>query len=200
MIQASILIDTHAFYYGKVFDFIGFIEYVYSVFKANFIDNEVLFQGNRVNVHPKMLDCSNCGNKCNNDITCEDCPWKGKEDIFQHITSDEDPNLKLAKKYKKSRGKKRLHKRTPGVFNAERARRIIWIKETIENAPSNDIFINTTTDINNKNEEKVRIYDKQRDFLVVLSRTKLSDGNKIVYLNSAYNNPPKSFLKNFKLN
>ena len=199
MIQSPLLIDTRLYIRGNTFDRIGFIENAYITFKEAFIDNEVLFQGNRVNIHPKILDCSNCGNMCNNDIACDDCPWKDKEDIFQHITSDEDAGLKLTKEYKKSRGKKRLHTRTPGIFNVERTRRIPWIKEIIENAPSDDIFVNVAPDINNKNEEKIRIYDRSRDYLIVLSRTKLSDGNHIIYLNSAYNNPPKNFLKSFNI-
>ena len=94
-----------------------------------------------------------------------------------------------------------MHTRTPGIFSIERTRRITWIRETIENANilNNNIFVNTTPDINNKNEDKIRIYDRNRDFLVVLSRTRLSDGNHIIYLNSAYNNPPKGFLKSFNI-
>ncbi len=201
LIQSPELIDTSIFFSGKKFDSIAFIEYAYITFKKTFIENSVLFQGNRVNINSKILDCSNCGNKCNNNITCDSCPWKDKEDIFQHITSDEDHNLKLTKEYKKSRSKKRLHTRTPGIFSIERTRRITWIRETIENANilNNNIFVNTTPDINNKNEDKIRIYDRNRDFLVVLSRTRLSDGNHIIYLNSAYNNPPKGFLKSFNI-
>lgn len=198
MLTLPQIIDPQNFYISKKFDKAMFIEYAYSIFKKDFIDNIVNFQGYRVFIQPKLLNCFNCGFNCNNEFTCNNCPWINKEDIFQHITSYEDNNLPLSYEYRKKRKGKRLNKRTPGVFSENRTRRISWIKYIIENNQSSDILVNITKDINNKKEEKIRIYHKYGDFLVILSRTKTQNGNFVIYLNSAYDNPPSSYLKCFK--
>lgn len=198
MLNLPPLIDINKFYFNKKFDEAGFIEYAYSKFKEDFIINSTMFQGNIVFVQPKVLDCFNCGFNCNNKFDCKNCPWANKEDIFQHITSDKDVNLQLSREYKRTIKGKRLHTRTPGIFSKERTQRIRWIKYIIENSNNGNILIDSITDTNNKREEKIRLFHKSSDFLVILSKTKTKDGKYLFYLNSAYNNPPRSFLRCFK--
>lgn len=169
----------------------------YSKFKKDFIENDTKFNGIRVNVDFKKLDCSNCGNNCNNEFKCDECPYIDKEDIFQHITSFKDAELRLTKDYKRQVPLKKRNLRTPGILNRDRLRRIPWISFIIENYDKYGIMHVFENDKNNKKKKKLKIYDSKSDFLVILSVTKLTDRNIEIYLNSAYHNPPKSFLKNF---
>ena len=164
----------------------------------------VLFEQNRVYLDKKVLDCSVCNNNCINDFcTCDDCPWKDKLDIFQHITSDEDPTLKdrLTKEAKKLLKKKLKSNpyakiRTPGEFSSSRTFRIPWIKYIIEHSNNPDIQV-VRTPVNTQ-KTKIKLYNKKEKYLVILSQTKLSNGFVVMYLNSAYHKPFSSLLRDFK--
>ncbi len=165
----------------------------------------VLFEQNRVCLDNKILDCSVCNNNCINDFcTCEDCPWKNKLDIFQHITSDEDPSLekrltikaiKLLRKKRKSNPNAKI--RTPGVFSSSRTFRIPWLKYIIEHHSHEDIQEKIIRVNNSK--EKILLYCKKQNYLIVMSRTTLSNGYIEMYLNSAYHKPYISLLRGFEM-
>lgn len=114
----------------------AFVEYIYGFFKKYFLDNEstIFFEGKPVLARNKLLNCQNCGNHCNNDFTCDTCPFKNKLDIFQHICSDEDEDLVPLPEYKKKQN------RTPGIYNRVRTERIILLKFMIENYDNNNII------------------------------------------------------------
>lgn len=165
----------------------------------------VFFEQNRVYLDTKVLDCSVCNNNCiNNFCTCDGCPWKDKLDIFQHITSNEDPSLekrltkraiKLLRKKRKSNPSAKI--RTPGEFSSSRTFRIPWIKYMIEHHSHEDIQKRTIQV--NKSKEKILLYNKKQNYLIVMSRTTLSNDNIEMYLNSAYHNPYISLLRGFNI-
>lgn len=108
----------------------AFVDYAYSIFMNNFHfqNSTILFQGKPVVARPKILNCDNCGNHCNNKLfSCSNCPFINKEDIFHHVCSDEDPNLTVLPEFKYK------NNRTPGIFNRIRASKLAWLKFMIEN-------------------------------------------------------------------
>ena len=120
-----------------------FIDCIYDIFKEDFSPNspKLSFCAMPIMARNKILNCSNCGNKCNNTLfDCKICPFIEKLDIFQHICSDEDKNLKVLPKYK------RKNNRTPGIYNRVRASKVKWLKYMIENY---------------QNEEIIRYYNKK---------------------------------------
>ena len=85
------------------------LEDAYVKLLDDFNNTQVHFEGYGVILDPRIPDCSVCNYNCINDFCeCADCPRKDKLDIFQHITSDEDPTLKnrLTKEAKKLLKKK----------------------------------------------------------------------------------------------
>lgn len=185
-------------------DKIAFINYAYELFVNDFKNSKVLYKGLQVQIRDKKLDCSVCNNTCSNAFcNCENCPWKNKEDIFQHITSDEDPTLetRLSKTAKKKLKKRRRANpgykvRTPGIYSKTRTRRINWIKFVIENSDNPEIIEKIIQSASN--EEKIRLYNKKENYLVIISRTTLKNGTQELYLNSAYHKPYISLLRDFK--
>ena len=194
------MIDVQKFYLGNKFDVPGLILYAYLKFKNDFIDNGVYFEGKRVYAHPKLLDCTNCGHICTNNFECSICPWISKEDIFQHITSDEDENLILTEDYLASlpSGHK-PNKRIPGLFNKDRTIKVPWIKYLIEGVNCSDVLFVKKRDKNNKRAYKIKIFNKSLDYMVILTLVEYKDGNSTLYLSSQYSNPPVTFLKDFNL-
>lgn len=201
------MIDTKNFLIsnntGQI-DKIAFINYAYELFVNDFKHSKVLYKGLQVKIRDKKLDCSVCNNTCSNTFcNCENCPWKNKEDIFQHITSDEDPTLetRLSKTAKKKLKKRRRANsgykiRTPGIYSKTRTRRINWIKFIIENSNNSEIIEKIIQSASN--EEKIRLYNKKENYLVIISRTTLKNGTQELYLNSAYHKPYISLLRDFK--
>lgn len=114
----------------------AFIDYTYSMFIKDFNPNSprIEFNSKEVMARPKILNCSNCGNKCNNQFECQNCPFFNKLDIFQHICSDEDPTLPVLPEYKNKKN------RTPGIYNRNRATKVAWLRFMIENY-QNENFI-----------------------------------------------------------
>lgn len=181
------------------------LEDAYKILLDDFQINEVLYNGARVFLEQKILDCTVCDNNCVNEFcTCDDCAWAGKLDIFQHITSDEDPTLesRLTKEAKRKLAKKRkkvpkAKVRTPGEFSLGRTIRIPWIKWLIENA-NNNLDIQTHIIRVSSQKTKFVLYYKKQDYMVVLSRTQYANGSIEIYLNSAYHKPYSSLLRHFK--
>lgn len=184
-------------------DKIKLINDAFELFIKDFVIDKVFYKGIKVGVRNKLLDCSVCNNNCNNDFcTCNDCPWKDKLDIFQHITTDEDKDLKknltkkAQQKLKKRKKTNPAYKiRTPGLFSKSRTIRILYIKFLIENIDNNEIVEKISK--TRTNEDKIKIYCKKQDFLVILSKTKLENGNFEIFLNSAYHKPYISLLRDF---
>ncbi|PWL80616.1 hypothetical protein DBY21_01215 [Candidatus Gastranaerophilales bacterium] len=180
------------------------LEDAYAKLCDDFYNTQVHFEGYRVILDSKILDCSVCNYDCVNDFCeCSDCPWRDKLDIFQHITSDEDPTLKdrLTKDAKKLLKKKLKSNpyakiRTPGEFSSSRTFRIPWIKYIIEHSNDRDIQV-VRTPVNTQ-KTKIKLYNKKENYLVILSQTKLSNGFVVIYLNSAYHKPFSSLLRDFK--
>lgn len=176
----------------------------YEIFVTDFLENGVWYNNYRVFLDEKILDCTVCNNSCINTFcTCENCPWKDKLDIFQHITTDEDPKLesRLTREAKRLLHKKRKHVpkakvRTPGEFSLSRTIRIPWIKYMIENSGNDEIqkYIKQV----NKQKSKILLYNKKQNYMVVLSKIEYSNGNIEYFLNSAYHNPYQSLLRVFK--
>lgn len=170
-------------------------------FEKDFISGKVLFENYQVQVRDKPLDCSVCNHNCSNIFfDCPECPWRGKLDIFQHVTTDEDKTLenKLTKEAKKRLKKRRKVNpsykiRTPGVFSKSRVIRISWIKFLIEHSDDDEIIKKVSP--SRINEERIKIYHEKQDYLVIISRTMLPDGTFELYLNSAYHNPYNSLLR-----
>ena len=184
------IIDPHLFLSKSKFKKKQFIDVAYDVFKNDFIKNPVCFKNTVVRIQPKKLDCSNCGNKCTNDFSCSDCPYADKEDIFQHITSFEDANLLIDTEYAKKRRKKKkqINTRTPGKFDISRTKKIPWIKPIIENKEQDSsIAIKIKPDKFNKKINRILIYHRPEDFMIVLSEH-YKKQFRILYLNSAYDN------------
>lgn len=179
------------------------LEDAYAKLLDDFYNTQVHFEGYRVVLDPKILDCSVCNYDCINDFCeCSDCPWKDKLDIFQHITSDEDPTLKnrLTKEAKKLLKKKLKSNpyakiRTPGEFSSSRTFRISWIKYIIEHSDDSDIQVIRTNV--NAQKTKIKLYNKKENYLVIISQTILSTGFVEMYLNSAYHKPFRSLLRDF---
>lgn len=179
------------------------LEDAYAKLIDDFTNTKVYFEGYRVILDDKILDCSVCNYSCINDFCeCIDCPWKGKLDIFQHITSDEDPTLKdrltpAAKKLlrKKLKSNPYAKIRTPGMFSSSRTYRIPWIKYIIEH--SNDPDIQVVQKKVNTQKTKIKLYYKKQNYLIILSKTILSNGFVEMYLNSAYHKPFISLLRDF---
>lgn len=185
------MIDIKPFYIGKKFDKISLINYAYIIFKKDFIEtqnNELYFQKTRVFVKSEPLDCSNCDNNCNNDFECFTCPWRNKEDIFQHLTSNEDPELKL---------KNPQNYRTPGVFCKERTVRITWLRAIIENFHKSP-DIQWVIKPYKKNLDTIKLYHKTLDVLIIMRLKTFENGNRVIYLITAYNNPAFTYIKEFK--
>lgn len=184
-------------------DKIQLLKDVWELFKEDFIDNEVIFGGERVLTESKILDCSVCDNNCINVFcTCDNCPWVGKLDIYQHITSDEDKSMEnrlTLNAQRILRNKRRKNPdaiiRTPGKFSKSRTLRIPWIKYFIENCnhPELQIDIKRYSPI----KEKIKIYHKKQDYLIIFSRNTYKNGNKELFLNSAYHKPFKHYLREF---
>lgn len=179
------------------------LEDAYAKLIDDFENTKVHFEGFRVILDPKKLDCSVCNYNCINDFCeCLDCPWAGKLDIFQHITSNEDPTLK---ERLTSEARKRLKKklksnpyakiRTPGEFSSSRTLRIPWIKYIIEHSDDPDIQI--VRKAINSQKTKIKLYNKKVNYLVIISQTRLSTGFVEMYLNSAYHKPFNSLLRDF---
>lgn len=163
-------------------DVICFIEDQYKIFYKQFLNDEnpLLFNGLRVIPRPKILDCSNCNNTCSNNIrfNCLNCPYKNKEDIFQHITSDKDKRLNVSKKYRKKEN------RTPGIFNIKRTERIGWLRPIIEN--SNDTENVLYFEENSKSGElKKYFWLKSRNFVLIIVES-MWEKDKFNYINTSY--------------
>lgn len=184
-------------------DIIRLINDAYEILKEDFFNKKVFFEGKQVYLDLKILDCSVCNNQCVNTFcTCQNCPWKGKYDIFQHITSDEDKSLELRLTTKAKKALKKIRKvrptakiRTPGEFSSARTLRIPWIKYMIEN--SNDVNIQIVKKKVSKDKTKIIFYNKKENYMVVISKTILKDGFVEMYLNTAYYKPYQSLLRDF---
>lgn len=189
---------------AKIFDYNALIQKAYDIFYNDFYIEGVFYEGQKVYIRPKILDCSVCNNDCNNKFcTCDICSWKDKEDLFQHITSDYDSTLenKLTKDAKKIVKKRRKSNpnykvRTPGLFSKSRTIRIPFLKTIIEN--SNDSDIQKIVTQTKNNEYKIKLYHKKENYLVILVCMIYVNGSKQIFLNSAYHNPFSSLLRDFK--
>ena len=187
------------------YDKIALINNAYEIFKKDFIEDGVFFDGTRVNIRNRKLDCSLSDNKCSNDFcSCENCSWKEREDIFQHLTSDYDSNIeqyltkqarKLVSKRKNSNPNYKV--RTPGVFSKSRTIRIPWLKAIIENSDDKDIIKKVVP--KRENEFTVKLYHKKEDYLVIITGMKYASGNLEFFLTSAYHNPYPTLLRDFNI-
>lgn len=188
---------------NKEFDKIALIEKAKQILYRDFVEIGVYYNGQKVFIREKLLDCSLTNNKCSNDFcTCENCPWKNYTDMFQHLTSDYDSNLEkfLTKKAHKIVSKRKNSNpnykvRTPGIFSKARTIRISWIKAIIENFDDEDIQQVVIPKRNN--EFIVKLYHKKEDYLVILTGVTYTDGNTEFFLTSAYHNPFPTLLRDF---
>lgn len=101
-----------------------------------------------------------CGN---NQYSCTDCSYKGKEDIFNHLTCYDN-----------------LNQRIPGIFDLQRAIRIAWIRPIIENYQNADILF-WEEPYKNKGFS-LYFWLKDSDYLVILRRPK----NNLLFLTTAF--------------
>ena len=184
-------------------DTISLINDAYKILKEDFFEKKVFFEGHQVYLDLKILDCSVCNYNCINTFcTCENCPWKDKYDIFQHVTSDEDKSLEQRLTQKAKKALKKLRKvrptakiRTPGEFSSSRTLRIPWIKYIIEHSDEQDIQV--VRKQVSKVKTKILFYNKKENYLVVISKTVQKNDFVEMYLNSAYYKPYQSLLKDF---
>ena len=115
---------------------IDFINHSYTIFKNDFMDpkNPLVFKNKIVKYAPAKLN-KKCNKlimqgfkNCNNQFyDCSNCPYKDKEDIFNHITT---------KDFKKN---SKSNIRTPGIFEINRAIRIHWIRILVENYKKQEV-------------------------------------------------------------
>lgn len=153
-----------------------FVDYTYVIFADIFNKPTIKFNEKYVLARPKILDCSNCANKCNNLFTCNICPFKGKVDIFQHVCSDEDYNLKVLPGYKNTR--------TPGIFNKTRTSRVAWLKFMIENYDNID-FVRYYNFPASKSNREINHYFWLYNAHYILILVEEKNSNKI-YIRSCY--------------
>ena len=153
-----------------------FIDYIYTVFMNDFDPKtpQVKFNSKYVIARPKILDCSNCGNKCNNQFECKNCPFLNKLDIFQHICSDEDLNLPVLPEYKYKKN------RTPGIYNRNRATKIAWLRFMIENY-KNENFIRYYNRRSSKREINHYFWLYNEHYILILVEDKRG-----IYIRSCY--------------
>lgn len=129
---------------GKYVNYAKLIESVYNLFLMDFCNPSapVMFEGKRVVLNNKVLDCSvlkveNCYNEAY--YNCDSCKFKAYFDIFNHISTDDystlhKQNPKIPVPKLKVKKKQRKVPRTPGRFNLARLCRIVWIRSIIENS------------------------------------------------------------------
>lgn len=190
-------------------DYIALIEQVYTYFVMDFCNSTspVMFEGKKVVICKKQLDCSLLKKKeCYNSdfYTCQNCNFQNKFDIFNHISTDDyytlhkkDSSIEVPKLKVKKRNRK--IPRTPGRFNIERLKRIVWIKSIIENCADTEnvlIFKNSykQKSLSNRAESSVNILAnvtfilKNEKYKVAIEpiRDKQSNAIKYFVLNTAF--------------
>ena len=190
-------------------DYIALIEQVYTYFVMDFCNpsSPVMFEGKKVVICEKPLDCSLLKKKeCYNEnfYTCQNCNFQNKFAIFNHISTDDyytlhkkDSSIEVPKLKVKKRNRK--IPRTPGRFNLERLKRIVWIKSIIENCTdAENVIVSKNTykqkSLCNKGEASVDVLTdvtfvlKNERYKVAIEPIKDKQSNIIKYfvLNTAF--------------
>lgn len=145
-----------------------FVNHLYCIFERDFKDrsNPVVFEQTIVQYASKIVDCSmyvhqgHCGNY---QYKCLNCSYKGREDIFNHLTCYENNN-----------------KRRPGIFDLQRSIRIEWIKPIIENYQDTNILF--WEEPYENRGFTLYFWLKDLDYLVILRRTK----NNLLFLTTGF--------------
>lgn len=113
-------------------DQVELVHDLYKIFEIDFKSpqNYLYFDNRQVGCAPLLLyyKCEKFleqFDSCENEYQCKNCPYVMYEDIFNHLT---------CRDFKKS------NFRTPGIFEAERAKRINWIRPIIENVSSPEVY------------------------------------------------------------
>lgn len=163
---------------NKYSSIIDFINDIYTIFENDFKDpnNPIMFNGKIVKyalvyTYQKCDKLQQQGfNNCDNmAFNCKNCPYVGKEDIFNHITT---------KDFKKD-SKNQI--RTPGIFQEERAVRIHWIKHIIQNYQQPEVFYYNEFDEATNSYNHCFWLKNQKYFVVVRE-----EHNGRLFLTSAY--------------
>jgi|GEM_PF-6005473 len=147
------IVRLETYYNGDNFDYIQLIKDRYIDLMSDFCNDTtpVIFKGSRVYLDESPLYCDKLRIKnCLNDefYTCNNCPFDGMFDIFNHICTIEytkkkvkakNGSIRLKKEYKKV-GDKSIP-RTPGEFCIPRVLLSNWIKPIIMNAEDKNYVV-----------------------------------------------------------
>lgn len=190
------IIDDKDFQCEEGINYSSLIETAYTYFVMDFCNptSPILFKNKKVVICEKLLDCFLLKIKdCYNSMyyNCPNCNFQNKFDIFNHISTDDyyllhkkNPSINVPKLKVKKRNRK--IPRTPGQFNLERLKRIVWIKAIIENCNDTKnvkIYENTFTD---KNNHKTTLIDvtfvlKQEKYKIAIEPIIDKQNNTIKY-------------------
>lgn len=190
------IINEKDFQIGNSINYFSLIENAYNYFVMDFcnLTTPVLYENKRVVICEKQLDCSLLKTQdCYNSLyyNCQNCSFHNKFDIFNHICTDDyyllhkkNPSINVPKLKIKKRNRK--IPRTPGKFNLERLKRVVWIKSIIENCKDRnniEIFRNTYKDKNTQQEilVDVTLILKQEKFKIALEPIIDKQNNTIKY-------------------
>lgn len=139
------IINEKDFQNSEIIDYSLLIENAYNYFVMDFCNPTapVLYENKKVVICEKQLDCSSLKiQDCYNSVyyNCKNCSFQNKFDIFNHICTDDyyllhkrDSSINVPKLKIKKRNNRKIP-RTPGRFNLERLKRVVWIKSIIENS------------------------------------------------------------------
>lgn len=190
------IIEEKDFQNKEGINYSSFIETVHTYFVMDFCSptSPVLYKNKKVVLCEKLLDCSLLKiQDCYNSMyyECQNCHFKGKFDIFNHISTDDyhllhkkNPSISVPKLKVKKRNRK--IPRTPGQFNIERLKRIVWIKSIIENchdAKNVEVIRNTYIDKDNHREILIDITFilKQEKYKIAIEPIVDKQSNTIKY-------------------
>lgn len=158
-----------------------FIDDIYNIFSTDFFINRIIFEGKKVNISTKLLNCKPEDNCQSLEYTCDNCPFQNKFDIFNHIIT----------------GKINTY-RTPGKFQLERAKRVHWIKPIIDNYKNGVLYFYKHT---NKGIEHY-FWLKTHKYIVIFIENKSQKCylKTAFYINDVtYENKFEQMYKNFIL-
>lgn len=129
-------------------NFNNFVESLFSIFCNQFFVEKIKFKGKIVKINQTLLECNQNDNCQSIEYTCQNCPFQGKFERFNHIVTGLNDNT-----------------RTPGKYKRNRAIRVHWIKYIIENVNNEKILYF-------QKGAKHYFWAKEDSYVVILKETK----------------------------
>ncbi len=133
---------------SKYQSFNDFIDDLFYIVYTQFFVDKILFNNQIVKINQTPLKCTqndNCGSL---EYTCNNCPFIGKYERFNHIVTGLNENT-----------------RTPGRYKENRAIRVHWIKYIIENVNQKEILYF-------EKNSKHYFWAKNENYIVIVKETK----------------------------